>query len=73
MEQKEKDFLSVLADVLEVPGISPQDDYRSTFLWGSLTCFSLKVTLSQRYGVDLSLKELDSFTDVQSLMSRVLA
>ncbi len=72
MDQKEKEFLAVLADVLEVAEITPADDYRSTFLWGSLTCFSLKVTLSQRYGVDLPLKELDSFPDVKSLMQKVI-
>ena len=73
MDEKQNEFLTRLADVLEVDSITPQDDYRLTPLWGSLTCFALKVTIMQHYGRDVSLKDLDSFQDVQTLMEKVLA
>lgn len=69
---REKEFLDCLAGVLEVDSVSPADDYRVTPLWGSLTCFALKVTLMQRYGLDIPFKELDSLPDVKSLMEKVL-
>lgn len=72
MDEKQKEFLSRLAGVLEVDSISPADDYRLTPLWGSLTCFALKVTLMQHYGRDVPLKDLDSFADVKTLMEKVL-
>lgn len=70
---QEKEFLDCLAGVLEVASIAPADDYRATPLWGSLTCFALKVTLQQRYGRDIPFKELDSLPDVKSLMEKALA
>ena len=73
MDEKQNEFLSRLADVLEVDSITPQDDYRMTPLWGSLTCFALKVTIMQHYGLDIPLKELDSFSDANALMEKVLA
>lgn len=72
MDEKQEEFLSRLAGVLEVDSISPADDYRLTPLWGSLTCFALKVTIMQHYGRDVPLKDLDSFADVKTLMENVL-
>lgn len=71
MQEAQKEFLSRLAGVLEVDSIAPDDDYRQTPLWGSLTCFALKVTIMQHYGRDITLKELDSFSDVNALMEKV--
>lgn len=73
MTEKEQEFIAQLADVLEVAALAPGDDYRKTHLWGSLTAFALKVTLQQKYGVSLTLKELDGFASVADLMGRVLA
>lgn len=72
MENDRTEFYSVLADVLEVASIAPGDDYRMTPLWGSLTCFALKVTIAQRFGRDVPLKELDSFGTAGALAERVL-
>ncbi len=72
MNESQKEFLNRLSGVLEVDSITSSDDYRQTPLWGSLTCFALKVALMQHYGCDVSLKELDSFGDVRTLMERVL-
>ncbi|MBR4894041.1 MAG: hypothetical protein IKZ36_02445 [Kiritimatiellae bacterium] len=55
MEKDRLEFYAVLADVLEVASIAPEDDYRTTPLWGSLTCFALKVTIAQRFGKDILL------------------
>ena len=71
MEIDRSEFCAVLADVLEVASIAPEDDYRTTPLWGSLTCFALKVTIAQRFGVDIPLKELNSFDSALALEKRV--
>ena len=70
--QSEQTFLAMLADVLEVASVSPEEDYRRAPLWGSLTAFSLKVTLQQKYGRALSLSELDSCSSAAELMGKVL-
>ena len=67
------EFMSAIADVLETPGIAPGDDYRHTRLWGSLTAFAMKVMISQRFGRDISLKELDGFETAAALAAKVLA
>ena len=69
---KTAEFMSAIADVLEAPGIALCDDYRQTRLWGSLTAFAMKVMISQRFGRDVSLKELDGFASASALAERVL-
>jgi hypothetical protein len=49
MNESQKEFLNRLSGVLEVDSITSSDDYRQTPLWGSLTCFALKVALMQHY------------------------
>ena len=71
MEKDRSEFYAVLADVLEVASIAPEDDYRTTPLWGSLTCFALKVTIAQRFGKDILLKDFDSFASARALAERV--
>ena len=71
MEKDRVEFYAVLADVLEVASIAPEDDYRTTPLWGSLTCFALKVTIAQRFGKDILLKDLHSFASASALAERV--
>jgi len=73
MNDREAEFLAMLADVLEVPSIAPEDDYRRMHLWGSLTAFALKVTVAQRYGRDLKLGEICEFPNAGELMRRVLS
>ena len=70
---KEREFLSCLAEILEEDSISPGDDYRETPMWGSLTAFALKLDMQRRYGADLSLAELGEFASAGDLMRRVLA
>lgn len=65
------DLCALVADVCEVQSFQPTDDYRSAPLWGSLTAFALKVTLKRRCAVDLSLRELNSFSTIQALAQRL--
>ena len=69
---REREFLSCLADILEVDAVSASDDYRETPLWGSLTAFALKLELQRRYGADLSLADLGDFASAGDLMRRAL-
>ena len=73
MSGRADEFYASLADVLETPAIAPGDDYRTTPLWGSLTAFALKVMLQQRFGVTLTLQELDGFPTAAALLARVEA
>ena len=43
-------FLDRVAEVLEVPSVRPEDDFRAVPMWGSLTGFALSVMLEQQYG-----------------------
>lgn len=70
---RERDFLSCLAEILEVDSISREDDYRQTPMWGSLTAFAMKLDIQRRYGADLSLAELGEFATAGDLLRRVLA
>jgi len=70
---RERDFLSCLAEILEVDSISRDDDYRQTPMWGSLTAFAMKLDIQRRYGADLSLAEIGEFATAGDLLRRVLA
>lgn len=70
---REREFLSCLAEILEVDSISRDDDYRQTPMWGSLTAFAMKLDIQRRYGADLSLAELGEFATAGDLLRRVLA
>ena len=43
-------FLEQVAEILEVPAVTPETRFRDTPMWGSLTAFALAVMLEQRYG-----------------------
>lgn len=72
MTEERMRFLAKLAEVLEVPAIRPEDDYRTTALWGSLTCFALKVMLEQEFACMVSLRELDGCATAGELMRKVV-
>ncbi len=73
MTDREQEFMSILADALEVPALAPEEDYRTTRLWGSLTAFSLKVSIQQKYGRSITLGELGECASAAELMARVLS
>jgi len=45
------DFLRRLAEVLEVPEVRAEDDFRGFDMWDSLTAFAIRVLIEQRYGL----------------------
>ncbi len=51
-------FLEKVAEVLEVPRIAADADFRAVPYWGSLMGFGLMVMISQRYGRDLSAADI---------------
>ena len=67
MESAEQVFLDRLAEVLEVPSISPEDDFRSVPLWSSLAGFSVMVMIENEYGRTLAAADLQSAHTVGEL------
>lgn len=67
MESAEQVFLDRLAEVLEVPSISLEDDFRSVPLWSSLTGFSVMVMIENEYGRTLTATDLQGAHTVGEL------
>ena len=63
-----QEFLDRVAGALEVPSVSPDTDFRTGPLWDSLTAFALRVMIQQRFGKQLSAKDLASCKTVADLM-----
>ena len=63
-----QEFLDRVAGALEVPDVSPDTDFRAGPLWDSLTAFALRVMIQQRFGKQLSAKDLASCKTVADLM-----
>ena len=63
-----QEFLDRVAGALEVPSVSPDTDFRAGPLWDSLTAFALRVMIQQRFGKQLSAKDLASCKTVADLM-----
>jgi len=60
-------FLDRLAEVLEVPSVSLDDDFRAVPMWSSLVGFSVMVMFDLEYGVGLTAEELKSARTVRDL------
>lgn len=67
MESAEQVFLGRLAEVLEVPSISQEDDFRSVPLWSSLAGFSVMVMIENEYGRALTAADLQGARTVGEL------
>lgn len=63
-----QEFLDRVAGALEVPAVTPDTDFRAGPLWDSLTAFALRVMIQQRFGKQLSAKDLASCKTVADLM-----
>jgi len=60
-------FLDRLAEVLEVPSVLPDDDFRSVPMWSSLVGFSVMVMFDLEYGIGLTAEELKAAHTVRDL------
>lgn len=72
-DSRDEEFLAALADVLEVPSVATNEDFRDTPLWGSLSCFAIKVMAAQRFGRTLSVKEISESETAGALMEKVFS
>ena len=68
MTSTAQEFLDRVAGALEVPSVTPDTDFRAGPLWDSLTAFALRVMIQQRFGKQLSAKDLASCKTVADLM-----
>lgn len=68
MDAKVQEFLDRLAEVLEVPSIGIDDDFRSVPMWSSLVGFSVMVMFDLEYGRGLAADELKGARTVRDLV-----
>ena len=47
------DFLGRVADILEVPEVTPELEFRTVPGWGSMMGFALYIMLEDEYGVKI--------------------
>ena len=60
-------FLEKIADVLEVPSVTPDFTFRSAPGWSSLMGFALIILLDQQYHVTLMVEEFMKLETVADL------
>ena len=65
------DFLGRVADILEVPDVTPELEFRSVPCWGSMMGFALYLMLEDEYGAKITLERFKELKTVDSLMSEV--
>ncbi len=61
------DFLAMAAEVLEVPSIGADDDFRAVPMWGSLAAFAMSTMCAQRYGRRLTAADFAAAKTVRDL------
>ena len=62
-----QEFLEQVAEVLEVPSVSPDDKFRDVPMWSSLLGFGLLVMIEQRFGKRLGAADLQAAQTVADL------
>lgn len=60
-------FLERLAEVLEVPSVSLEDDFRAVPMWSSMTGFAVMVMFDLDYERGLTADELKTMSTVRDL------
>lgn len=63
------DFLGRVADILEVPAVTPELEFRSVPGWGSMMGFALYIMLEDEYGVKITPEQFKKLKTVASLMA----
>ena len=67
MDAQLQTFLDRLAETLETPSVSLDDDIRATPMWSSLVGFAVMVMLDLEYGKTLTAEELKQAHTVRDL------
>lgn len=67
MDSDLQTFLDRMAEVLEVPSVSPDDDFRAVPMWSSMVAFAVRVMFDLDYSRGLSGAELDGAKTVRDL------
>jgi acyl carrier protein len=63
------DFLDRVANILEVPAVAPELEFRSVPGWGSMMGFALFIMLEDEYGVKMPPERFRELKTVAELMS----
>jgi acyl carrier protein len=63
------DFLGRVADILEVPAVTPELEFRTVPGWGSMMGFALYIMLEDEYGVKITPERFRGLRTVDSLMA----
>ncbi len=62
------EFLGRVANILEVPGVTPGTEFRTVRCWGSMMGFALFVMLEDEYGAKLTPEGFRELRTVADLM-----
>ena len=62
------EFLDRVANILEVPVVTPELEFRSVRGWGSMMGFALFIMLEDEYGVKLSPEQFRELKTVSDLL-----
>ena len=65
------DFLGRVANILEVPEVTPELEFRSVPGWGSMMGFALYIMLEDEYGVKITPERFRELKTIDSLMAEV--
>lgn len=63
------DFLGRVADILEVPAVTPELEFRAVPGWGSMMGFALYIMLEDEYGVKITPERFRGLKTLADLMS----
>lgn len=67
MNPEVQTFLDRLAEVLEVPSVALDDDFRAVPMWSSLVGFSTMVMIDLEYGREVTAANLKAARTVRDL------
>ena len=67
MDLSTQEFLERIAEVLEVPSVELDDDFRAVPMWSSLVGFSTMVMIDLEYGRQVTAADLKAAMTVRDL------
>ena len=67
METELQKFLERIAEVLKVPSVALDDDFRAVPMWSSLVGFSTMVMIDLEYGQKVTVADLKAAKTVRDL------